>query len=159
LVAKITPCFENCKIGEASIPTDVGYGSTEFHVIRPLPARLDRRYLLHFLRQARILKTGERRMTGSAGQRRVPASFLEALEIPLPPLEEQRRIAAILDRASSLSGSLAIAAQLEDEFNASLFEELIGDPVLNEKHFPRTRLVDLCSRPDDIKCGPFGTQC
>jgi len=158
LVAKITPCFENCKIGEASIPTDVGYGSTEFHVIRPLPARLDRRYLLHFLRQARILKTGERRMTGSAGQRRVPASFLEALEIPLPPLEEQRRIAAILDRASSLSGSLAIAAQLEDEFNASLFEELIGDPVLNEKHFPRTRLVDLCSRPDDIKCGPFGTQ-
>ena len=102
LVAKITPCFENCKIGEASIPTDVGYGSTEFHVIRPLPARLDRRYLLHFLRQARILKTGERRMTGSAGQRRVPASFLEALEIPLPPLEEQRRIAAILDKAGSL---------------------------------------------------------
>jgi type I restriction enzyme, S subunit len=158
LVAKITPCFENCKIGEASIPTDIGYGSTEFHVIRPLPARLDRRYLLHFLRQARILKTGERRMTGSAGQRRVPASFLEALEIPLPPLEEQRRIAAIMDKASSLSSRLACAVQLEDEFNASLFEELVGDPVVNVKDFPRVRLADLCASADDIKCGPFGTQ-
>ncbi len=122
LVAKITPCFENCKIGEASIPTDIGYGSTEFHVIRPLPARLDRRYLLHFLRQPIILKTGERRMTGSAGQRRVPASFLEALEIPLPPLEEQRRIAAILDKAAYLAIIQSRAEGLRLSMKHSLFE-------------------------------------
>lgn len=122
LVAKITPCFENCKIGEASIPTDIGYGSTEFHVIRPLPARLDRRYLLHFLRQARILKTGERRMTGSAGQRRVPASFLEALEIPLPPLEEQRRIAAILDKANDIHN---LAAEKARTCAAALYRSVL----------------------------------
>ena len=97
-------------------------------------------------------------MTGSAGQRRVPASFLEALEIPLPPLEEQRRIAAIMDKASSLSSRLACAVQLEDEFNASLFDKLVGDPVVNSKDFPRVRLADLCASADDIKCGPFGTQ-
>ena len=127
LVAKITPCFENCKIGEASIPTDIGYGSTEFHVIRPLPARLDRRYLLHFLRQERILKTGERRMTGSAGQKRVPVAFLEALEIPLPPLEEQRRIAAILDKADRLASLQARASIIGKEWAGSVFSECFTD--------------------------------
>ena len=143
LVAKITPCFENCKIGEASIPTDIGYGSTEFHVIRPLPSRLDRRYLLHFLRQARILKTGERRMTGSAGQRRVPASFLEALEIPLPPLEEQRRIAAILDKASAIRSCSEKAARNAADIKASLFDEAF---IAHDRHghWEQLALGELC---------------
>ena len=143
LVAKITPCFENCKIGEASIPTDIGYGSTEFHVIRPLPSRLDRRYLLHFLRQARILKTGERRMTGSAGQRRVPASFLEALEIPLPPLAEQRRIAAILDKASAIRSCSEKAARNAADIKASLFDEAF---IAHDRHghWEQLALGELC---------------
>jgi len=155
LVAKITPCFENCKIGEASIPTDIGYGSTEFHVIRPLPARLDRRYLLHFLRQARILKTGERRMTGSAGQRRVPASFLEALEIPLPPLEEQRRIAAILDKASRIAELCGTALKLSHAADKSLFLHFFADLpeesdlLLEELSYKRSIA---------IRTGPFGSQ-
>ncbi len=143
LVAKITPCFENCKIGEASIPTDVGYGSTEFHVIRPLPARLDRRYVLHFLRQARILKTGERRMTGSAGQRRVPASFLEALEIPLPPLEEQRRVAAILDKAHRITLLQKDAKNAIELLPNSLFLSLFGDPRINPYSWPQYSLGEL----------------
>jgi len=146
LVAKITPCFENCKIGEASIPTDIGYGSTEFHVIRPLPARLDRRYLLHFLRQPRILKTGERRMTGSAGQRRVPASFLEALEIPLPPLEEQRRIAAILDKVQSLKDLFDARRGTLGSFEGSLFCNLFGDRIEQSINWKRMQFADLCSR-------------
>ncbi len=101
LVAKITPCFENNKIGQARLQRGIGVGSTEFHVIRP-DARLDSRYLLHFLRQDRIRRQGELRMTGSAGQRRVPADFLKQLEIPLPPLAEQRRIADLLDRSHTL---------------------------------------------------------
>ena len=143
LVAKITPCFENCKIGEASIPTDIGYGSTEFHVIRPLPARLDRRYLLHFLRQARILKTGERRMTGSAGQRRVPASFLEALEIPFPPLEEQRRIAAILDKADQLLGQSRLLIKEVPSVEQSIFESLFGEFVNGSSAYPVKALEEI----------------
>ena len=50
LVAKITPCFENGKIVIADIPHAVGFGSTEFHVIRPTPDKLDTRFLFHFLR-------------------------------------------------------------------------------------------------------------
>jgi type I restriction enzyme S subunit len=143
LVAKITPCFENCKIGEASIPTDIGYGSTEFHVIRPLAARLDKRYLLHFLRQERVLKSGERRMTGSAGQRRFPVAFLEALEIPLPPMEEQRRIAAILDKASAIRSCSEKAARNAADIKASLFDEAF---IAHDRHghWEQLPLGELC---------------
>ena len=54
LVAKITPCFENGKIAEAVLPRQFGFGSTEFHVVRPKPNTLDGRYLHHFLRQPNI---------------------------------------------------------------------------------------------------------
>ncbi|MDK9641638.1 restriction endonuclease subunit S [Propionibacterium freudenreichii] len=94
LAAKITPCWENGKIGEASLTHPIGVGSTEFHVIRHGKS-IDRRYLLHFLRRPEIRTAGQLRMTGSGGQRRVPASFIKELRIPLPPLDEQRRIAAI----------------------------------------------------------------
>jgi len=155
LVAKITPCFENCKIGEAIIPLDVGYGSTEFHVIRPLPARLDRRYLLHFLRQERVLKAGERRMTGSAGQKRVPVSFFEELEIPLPPLEEQRRIAAILDKSSRLSELSATASKLSQAAEKDLFLHCFSD-LPEGSNFILEEVADR--RPNAIRTGPFESQ-
>ena len=101
LAAKITPCWENGKIGEASLTHPIGVGSTEFHVIRHGKS-IDRRYLLHFLRRPEIRTAGQLRMTGSGGQRRVPASFIKELRIPLPPLDEQRRIAAILDQADAI---------------------------------------------------------
>src|SRR5207253_2857111 len=93
LLAKITPCFENGKIAQATLNHELGVGSTEFHVIRPDRMRVSDRFLLRFLRQPRIRLSGERRMTGSAGQRRVPEAFISELELPLPPLEERRRIA------------------------------------------------------------------
>ena len=155
LVAKITPCFENCKIGEASIPTDIGYGSTEFHVIRPLAARLDKRYLLHFLRQKRVLKSGERRMTGSAGQRRVPVAFLEALEIPLPSLEEQRRIAAILDKASRIAELCGTALKLSHAADKSLFLHFFAD-LPEKSDLLLEELAD--KRSNAIRTGPFGSQ-
>src|ERR1700687_2468903 len=54
LVAKITPCFENGKIAQASLPHRIGFGSTEFHVVRPRAGEADARYLLHFLRQEHV---------------------------------------------------------------------------------------------------------
>lgn len=49
LVAKITPCFENGKIAQAVLPRQYGFGSTEFHVVRPNSGKLNGRYLHHFL--------------------------------------------------------------------------------------------------------------
>lgn len=100
LAAKITPCWENGKIGRARLRHEVGVGSTEFHVIRP-SEDVDPKYLLHFLRQNHVRRTGELRMTGSGGQRRVPVQFLRDLDVPLVELKDQRRIASILDRADA----------------------------------------------------------
>ena len=98
LIAKITPCFENGKMAHAqNLPNLIGFGSTEFHVLRPMNF-LEGAYLFHFLRAPYIRKSGETKMKGAAGQRRVPADFFAELEIPLPPLDEQRRIAEILHR-------------------------------------------------------------
>ena len=126
LVAKITPCFENGKIAQALLPRQYGFGSTEFHVVRPTSGKLDGRYLHHFLRQARIRVEGERRMTGSGGQRRVPEDFLAHLSIPLPPLPEQRRIAAILDQADALRAKRREALAQLDSLTQSIFIEIFG---------------------------------
>jgi len=129
LLAKITPCFENGKISQIRIGTEIGYGSTEFHVLRPDANKLDGRYLVHFLRQNRVRVEGERRMTGSAGQRRVPRSFLDTLPIFLPTLPEQRRIATILDKAESLRArQRKVLAQL-DRLAQSIFVTMFGDPM------------------------------
>lgn len=118
LAAKITPCWQNAKIGIANLNQPKGVGSTEFHVLKPSPD-LDSRYLLHYLRRPALISEGESRMTGSGGQRRVPANFLEKLPIPLPPLDEQRRIAEILDRIAKCRQHARNAMDAATEFSAA----------------------------------------
>ncbi|MDD2765815.1 MAG: restriction endonuclease subunit S [Opitutaceae bacterium] len=131
LVAKITPCFENNKIAQASLSLPIGFGSTEFHVVRARRGESDARYLFHFLRQDHVRSEGERKMTGSAGQRRVPEHFLADLDIFLPPLPEQRQIAAILDQADALRVKRREALAKLDEIAQAIFVEMLGDPVTN----------------------------
>ena len=132
LFAKITPCFENGKIAQANIRCNYGFGSTEFHVIRP-NERADGHYLLHLLRTPIIREEGAKQMTGSAGQRRVPKHYLQNLEIPLPPIAEQKRLASILDRADALRQQRRDTQRVLDELAQSLFLELFGDPATNPK--------------------------
>lgn len=143
LVAKITPCFENGKIAQARLPRSHGFGSTEFHVVRARPGIAESRYLHHYLRLEEVRANGQRRMTGSGGQRRVPASFLADLAIPLPPLEEQRRIAAILDQAETLRTQRRTALALLDSLTQSLFLDMFGDPVANPKGWAIGKIGDM----------------
>ena len=102
LVAKITPCFENGK-GACleALPTDVGFGSTEFIVLRPMAGLLPQfLYRITTLPQFRTL--GADVMTGAAGQQRVPQSFIADFLAPLPPLPEQTAIVRFLDHADRL---------------------------------------------------------
>jgi len=143
LLAKITPCFENGKIAQVRTNCRFGFGSTEFHVLRANAAKLDARYLVHFLRRDQVRIDGERKMTGSAGQRRVPKHFLESLSIPLPPTTEQRRIAAILDQADALRAKRREALAQLDSLTQSIFIEMFGDPAMNERHWPRRLVKDI----------------
>ncbi|MCP1214346.1 restriction endonuclease subunit S [Acetobacter okinawensis] len=143
LLAKITPCFENNKIAKSKVSTKYAFGSTEFHVLRGKPEALDPDYLTYFLRQDHIREAGERRMTGSGGQRRVPKTFLEELKIPLPPLEEQKRIAGILDQAAELCRLRTRALDKLSILGQAIFHEMFGDPVDNPKGFPRKKLLEI----------------
>lgn len=125
LAAKITPCWENGKVGIANLNNEFGMGSTEFHVIRPSGA-LDERYLLHFLRQEHVRSTGTLRMAGSGGQRRVPKKYLTDVKVPLPPLDEQRRIAAILDKADAIRQKRRRAIAHLDTLTQSIFHDMFG---------------------------------
>jgi len=149
LVAKITPCFENGKIAQARLTHRFGFGSTEFHVVRPRAEKADGRYLLHFLRQENIRRAGERRMTGSAGQRRVPEKFLAELEISVPTLPEQRRIAEVLDRAEALRAKRRAALAQLDTLTQSIFLDLFGDPATNPKGWPRHTLGEVTDKITD----------
>ena len=92
--ARITPCMQN---GKSTILTNLvngkGYGSTEFHVIRIKSNDALPQYIHTLLRHFDVLSDAKKYFTGSAGQQRVPTSYLENLLIPVPPLEVQKQIA------------------------------------------------------------------
>lgn len=101
LFAKITPCMENGKMAVArGLRNGVGCGSTEFHVLRPRPG-VDPQYVYYFVSSARFRAEAAHNMSGAVGQKRVPGAFLEQCEIPLPELDEQRRIVAELEKQFS----------------------------------------------------------
>lgn len=91
--AKITPCMQN---GKSAILKELkngyGYGSTEFYVIRNTNPDIHLDYIYHILRTDTVLKNAMTFFTGSSGQQRVPKSFLENLEIPLPDFATQVQI-------------------------------------------------------------------
>ncbi len=131
LFAKITPCMENGKCAVAqNLANGVGFGSTEFHVIRPRDAAIAD-WIYYFLRQQSVRDSLERRMTGSAGQRRVPSRAVEELEILLPPLAEQRRIAAILRAADDERRRRRYTQSLSDGLLREVFVRMFGDPATN----------------------------
>ena len=126
IVAKITPCMENGKAAYIrNLPHEVGFGSTEFHVLRP-QVGLDPAYLFHMVWNPFFRREARRNMTGTAGQQRVPASFFERFKIPLPPLPEQRRIADILDKADAIRRKRQEAVELSSDFLPSLFANMFG---------------------------------
>ncbi|HEK1970268.1 restriction endonuclease subunit S [Providencia rettgeri] len=96
LVAKITPCFENGKgCHTETLSTDIGFGSTEFHVLRATD-NSDSRFIYYWSNRNVFRKSLESEMVGSAGHRRVPLSAIAKYTIPVPPKEEQTAIATIL---------------------------------------------------------------
>jgi len=145
LLAKITPCFENGKaVLLYNLNHQIGFGSTEFHVLRPLKDKLDAKYLFYMVWSDRFRFFGEKAMKGAAGQKRISTDFLKEFKIPLPPLNEQKRIATILDKADSLRRKRQQAIQLADQFLLSVFLDLFGDPVMNPKGWDVGCFSDIC---------------
>jgi len=144
LFAKITPCMENGKIAIARRLTNgIGFGSTEFHVLRAGPAVLPE-YLYYYLRQESLRAAAKQHMRGGAGQQRVPEDFLRKELIALPPLSEQRRIVEILDQADRLRRLRAEADAKAERILAALFIKMFGDPATNPMGWPERRIGEIC---------------
>jgi len=79
------------------------------------------------------------------------------LEIPLPPLDEQKRIAAILDKADAIRHKRQQAIRLADDFLRSVFLDMFGDPIANNKKWNIKELGELAPNKGDMVDGPFGS--
>lgn len=123
-------------------------GADGIKVLKPLGASLDEKYLYYFLRNARL--------PDDAGYSR-HFKFVKRLKIPLPPLEEQKRIAAILDKADAIRRKRQKAIALTDTLLKSVFLDMFGDPVTNPKGWEVSPLIELCAEKIGIKAGPFGS--
>ncbi|KJS18374.1 MAG: hypothetical protein VR69_00645 [Peptococcaceae bacterium BRH_c4b] len=107
VLAKITPCFENGKSSVMKkLPNGVGAGTTELHVYRNSFKKMCPEYILAFFKSPRFISNGIPKMTGSAGQKRVPKEYFSCSPFPLPPLAEQKRIVTKIDQLIALCDKL-----------------------------------------------------
>jgi len=103
LFAKVTPCMENGKAAIAGpLMNGLGFGSTEFHVLRATEAVLAE-YVFHFVRQQAFRDRAASAFVGTGGLQRVPPEFLSRVKLPLPSLPEQQRIVDLLQQANEVS--------------------------------------------------------
>lgn len=107
IMARITPCLENGKVSKVNILTkdEVGFGSTEYIVLRAIPNVSDPDFIYYLTISDLVRAPAIKSMVGSSGRQRVQQNVLETLELPLPPYDEQKKIAAIL---SALDEKIAI---------------------------------------------------
>lgn len=146
LFAKITPCMENGKAAIASeLVGGLGFGSTEFHVLRAKNGVLPE-WLFYFVRQPAFRNEAKRNFTGTAGQQRVPTTYLSSAVIPVPPLPEQRRIVDLLSRAAGIVRLRREAEKKADELIPALFLDMFGDPATNPKGWPVRKVSDFVGR-------------
>lgn len=124
IIAKITPCFQNRKSAVVhALENGIGAGTTELHVIRPLNG-LSRRFVFWLVKSSYLIDSLVPLMTGTAGQKRVPLTALKNLPFPLPPLAEQERIVAKLDKLMPLIDQLAELEREREDLDRAFFTAL-----------------------------------
>jgi type I restriction enzyme S subunit len=120
-VAKITPCFQNRKsVVFLDLPNSYGAGTTELLVFRSLAETIEPKYVLLFLKTPSFIDEGLSKMTGTAGQQRVPRDYFAGCAFPLPPLAEQKRIVEKVDELMVLCDRFAVAKQTRDDLRQKL---------------------------------------
>lgn len=131
IFAKITPCMQNGKCAVArSLSNELGFGSTEFHVVRPMTEIVEAEWIWHFLRQKTLRVEAKHHFRGAVGQQRVPASYIEKIQIPIPELPEQQRVLRLIH---SIFNRLSDIESLKAEVCGSrVYLESLRDAVLRK---------------------------
>jgi type I restriction enzyme, S subunit len=133
VMAKITPCFENGKGGLLdTLPTEIGFGTTEFIVLRARTRRIRPAFLEKILSLKSFRRLGADAMTGAAGQQRVPLDFVKNFRIALPPLDEQDRILERLKSATHEQDTAIERIRSEIALIHEYRDRLIADAVTGQ---------------------------
>lgn len=128
--AKITPCFQNRKSAVFSnLPNGIGAGTTELKVLRPYGETINRFYTLYFLESPYFID--EATFKGTANQQRIVVGYLENKLFPLPPIEEQRRIADKIAEVLPIADRYGKTQTILDNLNVEL-KNILKKSVLQE---------------------------
>jgi len=118
LLAKITPCFENGKAGIArNLTNGIGFGSTEYIVIRANTSLVYPEWIFYHINTPEFIEGGKAFMTGTAGQQRVDINYVKQYLIPVPSLDEQKKI---LDQISYEQSLIEPSKQLIKVFTEKI---------------------------------------
>ncbi len=120
-----------------------GVGADGVKVLR-VDEGIDPRYAYHFLKTLRIEDNGYSRHF----------KFLKLTNVPVPPLDEQKRIAGILDAADQLRSKRQQTIDRLETLTHAIFNDMFGDPLLNTFSWPEAPLGSLAAKFSD---GPFGS--
>lgn len=146
LFARITPCLENGKICQVkNLDGNVGIGSTEFLVFRGREGISDNEFIFYLSRHSEVRRYAEQNMLGTSGRQRVPREAFDNLELELPPLPIQKRIANIL---SVLDDKIELNRQTNTTLEAiaqAVFKAwfIDNDDVVNWDVVPLPEIINL----------------
>jgi type I restriction enzyme, S subunit len=130
VVAKITPCFENGKGALISgTATGLGLGTTELYVLRP-DKSINAKYLYYVTADPAFRILGETQMTGAAGQKRVPESFVRDYVVGVPPMALQKQIVQFLDTEISIIDALSAAKQRLLDLLAEKRRSVVAEAIM-----------------------------
>jgi len=138
LYSKLRPYLNKVLVAD-----DDGYATTELVPLRCDPTLVLPTYLAYYLRSPEFLSFANTVVAGAKMPRMVMSEFWR-YDIPLPPLSEQHRIAAILDKADELRSKRREAIAKLDQLLQSVFLEMFGDPVTNPKKWPVVSIQEVC---------------
>lgn len=118
IMARITPCLENGKIAQVNIleEDEIGFGSTEYIVFRAKSGITDKDFVYYLVTSPIVRGPAIKSMVGSSGRQRVQVDVVKALELDLPDIDNQRKIASILK-------SLDDKIELNNRINRNLSEQ------------------------------------
>ena len=157
LYSKLRPYLNKVVVAD-----EAGFATTELVPLRCNPDEVHPEYLAYFLRSEEFLKFATEVVAGAKMPRMVMSAFWD-FQVPLPPLPEQRRIAAILDQADALRAKRREALAQLDSLTQSIFMEMFGDPQENQHKWPVAPIGSFISEmrggaalePDDFTDSGF----
>ena len=132
--AKITPCMENGKGAiMKNLKNGIGFGTTEFHVLRPIEGVSTSEWIYHLTMQHSFRKKAEQNMSGSAGQKRVPSDYFDKVKVVMPPIELQTQFAQIVEKTEALKTQYQQSLQGLEKLYGSLSQKAFrGELGINQ---------------------------